>query len=214
MLIWGIGGGVATAAFEIAQALGARTIVTSSSDAKLERAREWGADVTVNHATGDVAAAVKEAGRRRRRGRARGRGDLEDARSQRCGGRPRGRLRRDEGPEPAGAAPPLLVEAADDPTARRWARARTSSAPTTSSAAAARACTSTASFRSRRSAPPTSGSRRASSSARSCCRSRADSRVTRRRLLRRPEEVRPYSLRARPQAGPSPRRPRGWRTGS
>ena len=62
VLIWGIGGGVATAAFELARALGAKTIVTSSSDAKLERAREWGADVTVNHATGDVAAAAKEVG--------------------------------------------------------------------------------------------------------------------------------------------------------
>ena len=61
VLVWGIGGGVATAAFEIARALGARTIVTSSSDAKLERARELGADAVVNHATGDVAAAVKEA---------------------------------------------------------------------------------------------------------------------------------------------------------
>ncbi|HXH88685.1 MAG TPA: zinc-binding dehydrogenase [Gaiellaceae bacterium] len=62
VLIWGIGGGVATAAFEIARAVGARTIVTSGSDEKLERAREWGADVTVNHASGDVAAAVKEVG--------------------------------------------------------------------------------------------------------------------------------------------------------
>ena len=61
VLIWGIGGGVATAAFEIARALGARTIVTSGSDRKLERAREWGADVAVNHADGDVVAAVKEA---------------------------------------------------------------------------------------------------------------------------------------------------------
>ncbi len=60
-LIWGIGGGVATAAFEICRALGVRTIVTSGSDAKLEAAREWGADVTVNHTEGDVAAAVKEA---------------------------------------------------------------------------------------------------------------------------------------------------------
>jgi NADPH2:quinone reductase len=61
VLIWGIGGGVATAAFEIARALGARTIVTSGSPWKLERAREWGADVTVDHAEGDVVAAVKEA---------------------------------------------------------------------------------------------------------------------------------------------------------
>jgi len=62
VLIWGIGGGVATAAFEIARAIGARTIVTSGSDEKLERARGWGADVTVNHRTGDVAAAAKEIG--------------------------------------------------------------------------------------------------------------------------------------------------------
>jgi NADPH:quinone reductase-like Zn-dependent oxidoreductase len=61
VFIWGIGGGVATAALALAQALGARTIVTSSSDAKLERARELGADVVVNHRSGDVKAAVKEA---------------------------------------------------------------------------------------------------------------------------------------------------------
>jgi NADPH:quinone reductase-like Zn-dependent oxidoreductase len=61
VLVWGIGGGVATAALAIAKALGASVIVTSSSDAKLERARELGADATVNHATGDVVAAVKDA---------------------------------------------------------------------------------------------------------------------------------------------------------
>jgi NADPH:quinone reductase-like Zn-dependent oxidoreductase len=61
VLVWGIGGGVATAAFRIAQALGARTIVTSSSDDKLDRARALGADLAVNHETGDVVAAVKEA---------------------------------------------------------------------------------------------------------------------------------------------------------
>ena len=61
VLIWGIGGGVALAAFEIARAVGARTIVTSSSSGKLERARELGADVTVDHHIDDVVAAVKEA---------------------------------------------------------------------------------------------------------------------------------------------------------
>jgi len=61
VLAWGIGGGVSTAALAIAKALGARVLVTSSSDAKLERARELGADATVNHATGDVKAAVQEA---------------------------------------------------------------------------------------------------------------------------------------------------------
>ncbi|MDQ5821447.1 MAG: zinc-binding dehydrogenase [Actinomycetota bacterium] len=61
VLVWGIGGGVATAALAIAKALGGRVLVTSSSDAKLERAVELGADAIVNHAEGDVAEAVKEA---------------------------------------------------------------------------------------------------------------------------------------------------------
>ena len=60
VLVWGIGGGVGTASVAIAKALGARVIATSSSDAKLERARELGADAVVNHASGDVGAAVKE----------------------------------------------------------------------------------------------------------------------------------------------------------
>jgi NADPH2:quinone reductase len=61
VLLWGIGSGVSTAGLAIAKALGARTIVTSSSDEKLARARELGADATVNHATSDVKAAVREA---------------------------------------------------------------------------------------------------------------------------------------------------------
>src|SRR5918911_2534071 len=61
VLVWGIGGGVATAALTIAKALGARVVATSSSDEKLARARELGADVAVNHASGDVKAAVREA---------------------------------------------------------------------------------------------------------------------------------------------------------
>jgi zinc-binding alcohol dehydrogenase/oxidoreductase len=60
VLIWGIGSGVSTAALAIAKALGARTIVTSSSVEKLARARELGADETVDHATEDVVARVKE----------------------------------------------------------------------------------------------------------------------------------------------------------
>jgi zinc-binding alcohol dehydrogenase/oxidoreductase len=60
VLIWGIGGGVATAAMSVAKALGARVVVTSSSDAKLERARELGADAVVNHTSDDVVAHVKE----------------------------------------------------------------------------------------------------------------------------------------------------------
>jgi NADPH:quinone reductase-like Zn-dependent oxidoreductase len=61
VLIWGIGGGVALAAFEICRALGARTIVTSSSREKLGRARNLGADVAVSHSEDDVVAAVREA---------------------------------------------------------------------------------------------------------------------------------------------------------
>jgi NADPH:quinone reductase-like Zn-dependent oxidoreductase len=60
VLLWGIGGGVSTAGLAIARALGARTVVTSSSDAKLEQARELGADAVVNHARDDVKAAVRE----------------------------------------------------------------------------------------------------------------------------------------------------------
>jgi NADPH:quinone reductase-like Zn-dependent oxidoreductase len=54
VLIWGIGGGVALAALRIAKLLGAFVIVTSSSDAKLERARALGADLALNHASSDV----------------------------------------------------------------------------------------------------------------------------------------------------------------
>jgi NADPH:quinone reductase-like Zn-dependent oxidoreductase len=61
VLAWGIGGGVALASLAIAKALGAQVVATSSSDAKLEQARELGADAVVNHANGDVAAAIKEA---------------------------------------------------------------------------------------------------------------------------------------------------------
>ena len=58
VLIWGIGGGVAMAANAIAHALGAKTIVTSSSDEKLARVE---ADVKVDHRSADVVEAVKAA---------------------------------------------------------------------------------------------------------------------------------------------------------
>jgi NADPH:quinone reductase-like Zn-dependent oxidoreductase len=61
VFLWGIGSGVSTAGLAIAKALGARAIVTSSSDEKLARARKLGADVTINHASDDVKAAVREA---------------------------------------------------------------------------------------------------------------------------------------------------------
>ncbi|MGQ0715544.1 MAG: zinc-binding dehydrogenase [Gemmatimonadaceae bacterium] len=59
VLIWGIGGGVALAALQIAKLLGAKTWVTSGSDEKLARARELGADETLNHRTQDIAKEIR-----------------------------------------------------------------------------------------------------------------------------------------------------------
>jgi NADPH:quinone reductase-like Zn-dependent oxidoreductase len=53
VLIPGIGGGVQTFALQFVKAAGARAIVTSSSEAKLERARALGADVAINYATSE-----------------------------------------------------------------------------------------------------------------------------------------------------------------
>ena len=61
VLIWGIGGGVATAALQISKLLGAEVWVTSSSDETLERARALGADHTLNHRTQDVARELRTA---------------------------------------------------------------------------------------------------------------------------------------------------------
>jgi NADPH:quinone reductase-like Zn-dependent oxidoreductase len=60
VLIWGIGGGVAIAALQIATRIGARVWAISSSDAKLARARELGAVETFNHRTTDVVSAIRE----------------------------------------------------------------------------------------------------------------------------------------------------------
>ncbi|MFI5338572.1 MAG: zinc-binding dehydrogenase [Candidatus Methylomirabilales bacterium] len=53
VVILGIGGGVATFALQIARAAGAMVIVTSSTQAKLERARELGADVAISYTSED-----------------------------------------------------------------------------------------------------------------------------------------------------------------
>jgi NADPH:quinone reductase-like Zn-dependent oxidoreductase len=58
VLVWGVGGGVATAANSIARALGGRTIVTSGNDEKLAAVE---ADAKVNHEREDVVEAVKDA---------------------------------------------------------------------------------------------------------------------------------------------------------
>jgi NADPH:quinone reductase-like Zn-dependent oxidoreductase len=59
VLIWGIGGGVAVAALQICRLLGARTIVTSGTDSKLDAARVLGAGHTLNYRRDDVAAEVR-----------------------------------------------------------------------------------------------------------------------------------------------------------
>ena len=130
MLVWGVGGGVGTAALAIAKALGARVLATSSSDAKLERARELGADAVVQPRDGGRAS--------RRRSELTGGAGIDvvvehvgeatwkTSLAGRAHRRPDRRLRRDDGPEPAGAAPPDLVEAALRSSARRWARRETS----------------------------------------------------------------------------------------
>ena len=51
VLIIGIGGGVALAAMQIAKLAGARVIVTSSSEEKLEKALKLGANIGINHNT-------------------------------------------------------------------------------------------------------------------------------------------------------------------
>jgi NADPH:quinone reductase-like Zn-dependent oxidoreductase len=60
VLINGVGGGAALAGLQIARLAGCRTIVTSSSDDKLARASELGADHGLNYkTTGDMAMAVR-----------------------------------------------------------------------------------------------------------------------------------------------------------
>src|SRR6266508_3347912 len=59
VLIWGIGGGVSLAALRIAKLLGARAIVTSSDDAKLTVAKQFGADITLNHRTQKVGQEIR-----------------------------------------------------------------------------------------------------------------------------------------------------------
>lgn len=61
VLITGIGGGLALSLLQLARPVAGRIFVTSSSDDKLERARELGADVTINYRSEDVARAVRAA---------------------------------------------------------------------------------------------------------------------------------------------------------
>ena len=60
VLICGIGGGVAVACLQIAKLIGAHVTVTSSSDEKLARARELGADDTINYVGVDVGREIRK----------------------------------------------------------------------------------------------------------------------------------------------------------
>ena len=62
VLVLGAGSGVSTFAVQLAAQAGARVLVTSSSDEKIERSRALGAEGGVNYATSDWVAAVKELG--------------------------------------------------------------------------------------------------------------------------------------------------------
>jgi NADPH:quinone reductase-like Zn-dependent oxidoreductase len=58
VLIFGVGGGVSLAALQLAKLAGAKAIVTSRDDAKLERALTMGADHAINGRSQDVAKQV------------------------------------------------------------------------------------------------------------------------------------------------------------
>ncbi len=62
VLVLGAGSGVSTFAVQLAAQAGARVLVTSSSDEKIERSRALGAEGGVNYATSDWVAAVQELG--------------------------------------------------------------------------------------------------------------------------------------------------------
>ena len=62
VLVLGAGSGVSTFVVQLAAQAGARVLVTSSSDEKIDRSRALGAEGGVNYTTGDWVAEVKELG--------------------------------------------------------------------------------------------------------------------------------------------------------
>ena len=62
VLVLGAGSGVSTIVVQLASQAGARVLVTSSSDEKIERSRALGAESGVNYATSDWVTEVKELG--------------------------------------------------------------------------------------------------------------------------------------------------------
>ena len=65
VLILGAGSGVGSAAIQIAKFFGARVITTAGSDAKLEKARQLGADHVINHKTQKIRDEVRRITNRR-----------------------------------------------------------------------------------------------------------------------------------------------------
>lgn len=60
VLVVGAGGGVSTACIQLAKLIGARVLVTSSSEKKLEQAKAIGADAGVNYKTDHVSKGILE----------------------------------------------------------------------------------------------------------------------------------------------------------
>lgn len=61
LLVHGGAGGIGTHAIQVGRALGARVAVTAGSDERLDRCREWGAEITVNYRDADFVEAVRSA---------------------------------------------------------------------------------------------------------------------------------------------------------
>ena len=61
VIVLGAGGGVGLAAVQLGAALSARVIAVASSDEKLDTARQYGANATVNYRTEDLRAALRAA---------------------------------------------------------------------------------------------------------------------------------------------------------
>ena len=65
VLVLGAGSGVGSAAIQIAKLIGARVIATAGSEAKLQKARELGADEVINHSKQNILDEVKRLTERR-----------------------------------------------------------------------------------------------------------------------------------------------------
>jgi len=59
VLVIGAGSGVGSAAIQIAKLVGSRVIATAGTDAKLEKARQLGADEVINHSKQSIADEVR-----------------------------------------------------------------------------------------------------------------------------------------------------------